>query len=205
MIKKRKLDYTPFALALVALALALVAWRQDGPELALDGLLSGGSFLLRVIPLLIAAFLTAGLIQALVTEETVNRWLGSESGWRGIALACLGGALIPGGPYVYYPIAAALLQTGAGLGTLIAFVTAKNLWSISRIPVEIALLGPRITIIRFIVTLFIPPILGFAAEALFGKTIDKIRKAINKTPEVLAETSKQSDGTETSGVSKEYH
>ncbi len=183
LMKPSKRDYTPWFLALVALALALIAWFQDGPDLALEGILSGASVLLSVFPLLIAAFLTAGLIQALVTKDVVSRWLGSGSGWQGIALACLGGALIPGGPYVYYPIAAALLQTGAGLGVLVAFVTAKNLWSISRIPVEVALLGTQITIIRFVVTLFVPPLLGFAAEALFGKTIDKIRGSTQKTPE----------------------
>ncbi len=191
-MKPKKRDYTPLFLAFVAIALAILAWRQGGIELTTSGIRSGGKLLLQVFPLLIAAFLTAGLIQALVTEETVTRWLGSESGWRGIALACIGGALIPGGPYVYYPIAAALLNTGAGLGVLIAFVTAKNLWSISRIPVEVALLGPRITIVRFIATLAIPPLLGFAAEALFGQKIEGIRKAINKTSEVF-ETSEVSE------------
>ncbi len=177
-MKASKRDNTPIVLAIVALALALLAWRKDGPGLAFDGLRSGGALLVRVFPLLIAAFLTAGLIQALVTRETVTRWLGSESGWRGIALACLGGALIPGGPYVYYPIAAALFQTGAGLGVLVAFISAKNLWSFSRIPVEVALLGPQLTFIRFIVTLVIPPLLGFVAEYLFGSRIENIRNAV---------------------------
>jgi uncharacterized membrane protein YraQ (UPF0718 family) len=128
--------------------------------------------------MLVAAFLTAGLIQALVSRETVSHWLGAESGWRGLALACLGGALIPGGPYVYYPIAGALLQSGAGLGVLVAFVTAKNLWSISRLPMEFALLGPRITVTRFLVTLAIPPLLGLAAQALFGGYIARVREAV---------------------------
>jgi uncharacterized protein len=175
-MKILKRNSTNIFLIFVAALLAYLAWRQGGTQLALDGLLSGASFLLRVIPLLIAAFLTAGLIQALVTEETVSRWLGSESGWRGLALACLGGALIPGGPYVYYPIAAALLHSGAGLGVLVAFVSAKNLWSVSRIPVEIALLGPELTFGRYLVTFVIPPLLGFAAEFLFGKHILAIRR-----------------------------
>jgi len=182
-MKSSRRDSTPIVLAIVALALALFAWDQGGPKLAIEGLRSGGALLLMVFPLLIAAFLTAGLIQALVSEETVSRWLGSESGWRGIALACLGGALIPGGPYVYYPIAAALLNTGAGLGVLVAFITAKNLWSISRIPVEIALLGPELTFFRYIVTLAIPPLLRYAAEYLFGRRIEMIRKALDKPVE----------------------
>lgn len=171
-------DRTTLALTGVALALAGVAWWQGGPELALSGLAQGGKTLLSVVPLLIAAFLTAGLVQALVTREIVARWLGAEAGWRGIALACLGGALIPGGPYVYYPIAGALLQTGASLGVLVAFVTAKNLWSVTRLPMEFALLGSHLTLIRMGVTLAVPPLLGILAETLFGQRVEQIRKAV---------------------------
>jgi uncharacterized membrane protein YraQ (UPF0718 family) len=180
MQKKKKFDLTLYFLALVVLALAWVAWRREGTQLVMDGLASGGSIFASTIPLLVAAFLTAGLIQALVSEEMVTRWLGADSGWRGLALACLGGALIPGGPYVYYPIAGALLNTGAGVGVLVAFITAKNLWSVSRIPLELALLGPDLTFVRYGITFIIPPLLGFLAEALFGKSIERIRAAFNR-------------------------
>jgi uncharacterized membrane protein YraQ (UPF0718 family) len=169
-------DRTTQALILVALALAALAWWSGGPALALDGLIQGGQTLLRAAPLLLAAFLVAGLVQVLVTREMVTRWLGATSGWRGIALACLGGALIPGGPYVYFPIAGALLQAGAGLGVLVAFVAAKNLWSVSRLPVEFALLGPRLTLVRMAVTLVVPPLLGFLAELLFGRYVERVRE-----------------------------
>ena len=106
----------------------------------------------------------------------VTLWLGSRSGWRGLLLACLGGALIPGGPYVYYPIAAVLLQSGAGVGVLVAFVTAKNLWSVSRIPLEIALLGPKLTFIRYAITFIVPPLLGLLSEHLFGRFLEQIRE-----------------------------
>ena len=148
--------------------------------MAAAGLIEGGKLLLNTVILLAAAFLIAGLIQTLVTEEAVSRWLGQKSGWKGIALACVGGALMPGGPYVYYPIAAALLHTGAGLGALVAFVTAKNLWSVSRIPLEFALLGPQLTLIRFAVTLIIPPLLGVLAETFFGGRVEQIRAAVRQ-------------------------
>lgn len=171
-------DRTTLTLMGVALALASVAWWQGGTKLVLSGLTQGGKTLLSVVPLLIAAFLTAGLIQALVSREMVTRWLGVGAGWRGIALACLGGALMPGGPYVYYPIAGALLQTGASLGVLVAFVTAKNLWSVTRLPIEFALLGWHLTVIRFVITLVLPPVLGFLAETLFGQRVERMREAI---------------------------
>ncbi len=180
MKKKRRVDLTPYFLALIVMVLGWVAWRQGGTDLVVDGLASGGRILTSVIPLLAAAFLTAGLIQSLVSKDVVTRWLGAGSGWRGLALACLGGALIPGGPYVYYPIAGALLNTGAGVGVLVAFITAKNLWSISRIPLEIALLGPDLTFIRYGITFVIPPLLGFLAEFFFGSSLERIREAVTR-------------------------
>ena len=169
---------TTAALALAALALVALALWTGGPALALEGLLEGGMTLLKVTPLLLFAFLLAGLVQTLVTRELITRWLGAESGWRGIALACIGGALMPGGPYVYFPIAAAIFKAGANLGVLIAFVTAKNLWAVSRLPLEFAVLGPRVTIVRRAVTLILPPLLGFLAEGLLGRRVGRIREAV---------------------------
>jgi uncharacterized membrane protein YraQ (UPF0718 family) len=173
---KWKPDRTTLLLTGVALVLAAIAWGQGGAEKTLEGLANGGRILLSVTPLLIAAFLLAGLVQVLISREVIERWLGSRSGWRGILLACFAGALIPGGPYVYYPLAGALLHSGAGLGSLIAFVIAKNLWSVTRLPFEFALLGTHLTLVRYGLTLVIPPLLGMLAEVLFGRTIDRIRE-----------------------------
>ncbi len=171
-------DRTTIALIFVAALLAGIAWWQGGPALVLAGFVDGGRTLVSVIPLLVFAFLIAGLVQTLVTRDRAARWLGAESGWQGIALACLGGALIPGGPYAYYPIAAALMRSGAGLGVLVAFVTAKNLWSVTRLPLEFALLGAHLTLIRLLVTLPVPPLMGLLAETLFGQQMERIRKAV---------------------------
>jgi uncharacterized membrane protein YraQ (UPF0718 family) len=171
-------DRTPLYLLFIAIVLAGLTWALKSPEAILSGLTFGGEVLLSVLPLLVAAFLVAGFVQVLATKELVTKWLGAASGWKGIALACLGGGLMPGGPYVYYPIAAVLLQTGAGLGPLVAFVSAKNLWSLSRLPLEIALLGSQLTLTRFLVTLVIPPFMGLLAERLFGNKIESIRKGV---------------------------
>jgi uncharacterized membrane protein YraQ (UPF0718 family) len=173
-------DKTPVILVVVALLLAAVLGLERGPEAILEGLQSGGAVLWSVVPLLVAAFLVAGLTQVLVTEEFVKQWLGAASGWKGIGLACLAGSLIPGGPYVYYPIAAVMLQNGAGLGVLVAFVVAKNLWSISRLPLEVALLGWELTIIRFAITLVIPPLIGGLTQSIFGRYLERIRSEAPK-------------------------
>ncbi|NIS82998.1 MAG: hypothetical protein GTO14_22985 [Anaerolineales bacterium] len=175
---KWKPDRTTLFLIGVTIVLAVLAWTRGGALTAWEGVKAGGLELWRVTPLLLAAFLVAGLTQVLVSRQLVEQWLGSSAGWRGILLACLGGALIPGGPFVYYPIAGALFHSGAGLGVLMAFVTAKNLWSISRLPYEFALLGSDLTLIRYGLTLVVPPLIGFLAETLFGRHIHTIREAM---------------------------
>jgi uncharacterized protein len=171
-------DRTLWVLTAVCLLLAGVAWIQGGFARALDGVIAGARLLWSAVPLLVLAFLIAGLAQVLVREETVGRWLGRGAGWRGLLIASFSGALIPGGPYVYYPIAAMLLNSGASLGVLVAFVTAKNLWSFSRLPLEFALLGQELTLVRYAVTLVVPLLLGALAEFAFGRTVDRIRAEV---------------------------
>ena len=168
-------DKTPIILLAVLIILIGYTGIQIGWQAVPQGFLSGGKILLQVVPLLIAAFLVAGMTQVLVTKEFVTKWLGSQTGWKGIGLACLAGAIIPGGPYVYYPVTAVMLHNGAGLGVLVAFIAAKNLWSVSRLPYEIALIGLEFTMTRFLITLIFPPLVGILSEALFGRFLTKIR------------------------------
>jgi uncharacterized membrane protein YraQ (UPF0718 family) len=174
----RKINWTNLILLIIAIILGAVAWSKGGSSLALAGILGGASTLISVIPLLIAAFLIAGFTQVLIPPAAIEKWIGAGSGWRGIFIACLAGALIPGGPYVYYPIAGGLLKAGAGIGVLVAFISAKNLWSITRLPFEIALLGVELTLIRYALTFIVPPLLGAIAEFLFGRFAQRIREAV---------------------------
>jgi len=171
---------TVLAMTGVTILLAVIGVVQQGPAVILQALMTGGKTLISVIPLLISAFIFAGMIQAMVSKETIAKWLGKDAGIKGILLGGIAGALIPGGPYIYYPIAASFLISGAELGTTVTFVVAKNLWSLSRLPMEIALLGLRLTVIRFAVTFIFPIIVGLIANAFFNGYTDRIRAQIRK-------------------------
>ncbi|ACV67577.1 permease [Desulfohalobium retbaense] len=171
---------TVLGMAVAVVVFAALALSRGGWPLLMHGLVLGGTMAVQVLPLLIAAFAVAGLITVLISQDQVSRWLGRESGLKGILLAALAGALVPGGPYVYFPLAATFLLAGAELGTVVAFVTAKNLWTLSRLPMEMALLNPEITLIRYAVTFVFPPLLGVLANALFAKRTPAIRDGIRQ-------------------------
>jgi len=152
----------------IALVLFLVAYLQ-GDNLHILGLKKGGNMLVQVFPLLFAAFVIAGLVQVLVQKELIARWLGLESGLKGILLGALAGGLTPGGPIVNFPIVASIYKAGAGIGTVVAYVTAWSLVSVVRFPLEVSLISPKFAFIRLACTFFFPPIAGVIAWLLFSK------------------------------------
>ncbi len=153
---------------ILAAFLSVIAYNR-GDQLLLRGLKFGGRTLLSILPLLVCAFVVAGLIQVLMPKELISAWLGDQAGIKGIFIAAFAGGLTPGGPYVLLPIAAALYRAGVGIGPMVAFLTGWSLWAAGRLPYEIGLLGPKLTLIRFVSTLIFPPIAGMIAQLLFHR------------------------------------
>ena len=152
----------------IAALLSVIAYNRSDRVL-FQGLKIGGQTLLSILPLLVSAFVVAGLMQVLIPKELFSTWLGDQAGLKGIFIASLAGGLTPGGPYVLLPIAAALYRAGVGIGPMVAFLTGWSLWAAGRLPYEIGLLGPRLTLIRFVSTLIFPPIAGMIAQLLFQR------------------------------------
>lgn len=154
-------------MAVIAIILVMIGYYK-GDQVHLIGLRSAWKMTYQVLPLLIFAFIIAGMVQVLLPHEIIGKWIGSESGLRGILIGTVAGGLTPGGPYVSLPIIAGLLKSGAGIGTMVAFLTGWSLWAIARLPMEIGILGWKFTLVRLASTFFIPPIAGVIAQTLFG-------------------------------------
>lgn len=161
----RRMDPTTLVLAVLAVILLAIAfWR--GRDLPLAGLKEAGLTLWRNLAILLLGFVIAGLVQVLIPKELITRWLGSEAGGKGILIACVAGGLVPGSPYAVFPVIAGLYQAGASMGAVVSFISAWALWSVSRLPVEIALIDPRPALVRYAVTFVVPPIAGLLAQAM---------------------------------------
>ena len=153
-------------MAAIAIALILIGYNRGQGE-HVTGLVKGWNMTIQILPLLVFAFVVAGMIQVLVPQEVLSRWIGEESGMRGILLGCIAGGLAPGGPYVSLPVVAGLLKSGASTGTMVAFLTAWSLWAFQRLPMELGILGWKFTLVRLACTFIFPPIAGLIAQLLF--------------------------------------
>ena len=84
-----------FSLAVMAglaVLLTVLAWHR-GPEVAGQGVRNGLLMLAKIGPVLVPAFLRAGMMQALVPQQTLSGWLGADSGLRGIIIGTAVGAV----------------------------------------------------------------------------------------------------------------
>ena len=151
---------------LAGILLAIGYYKGQGEHIS--GLKSGLNMTIEILPLLILAFIVAGMVQVLLPHQLLSKWVGVESGIRGILIGTIAGGITPGGPYVSLPIVAGLLRAGASVGTMVAFLTGWSLLAISRLPMEVGILGWKITLIRLASTFFFPPIAGLIAQALFA-------------------------------------
>lgn len=121
-------------IGVLAVALVLAGYYRGEH---VDGLKQAMFMAMQILPLLIFAFIIAGMVRVLLPHDIILKWIGDESGIKGILIGAIAGAVIPGGPYVSMPIVVGLLRSGASMGTMVAYMTGWSLWAFSRLPMEV--------------------------------------------------------------------
>jgi uncharacterized membrane protein YraQ (UPF0718 family) len=154
-------------LVLIAAGMLWLAWRRKDGSLGKGLTLSVNSFR-RTAPLLLVAFLIVGFVEVLAPQDLIADWIGPESGLQGILIGEIAGMLLPGGPYVVFPLIAALYKAGAGFGPALAMVTSWAGLALLSVSFEIPFLGWRFTLIRLALTLPFPFLVGLAGYLLVG-------------------------------------
>lgn len=158
-------------IAFMALGAGIAVYLRDGAQKVLEILRADTLLLITVLPKVAAGVLVAAFLRLLLPREVVAKWIGARSGLKGLAVATLAGAIIPGGPMTIFPIAAALYVSGADRGATIAFLTSWLTLGINRAIVwELSFFGPEFVLLRMAVSLPVPILVGLAARVLpFGE------------------------------------
>ena len=141
-------------------ATAFLAWRRPGRFAV--GLGYAKEQLLIILPRLPISFFAE-----LLPKDQIGPLIGDGSGFTGIVIAALFGALIPSGPIVSFPIAIALAKLGAGTPQLVAFIAAWSCYMIQRLLMwEIPLMGWGFAWRRMVASIPLPFICGLLAAGL---------------------------------------
>lgn len=136
--------YILYALAVSGLILSFIKDRQKTKAALMKALRSFEN----ILPQLLAVLLLVGMALSILDEATISRLLGKESGIIGMLIAAVLGAvtLIPG--FVAFPLAASLLDAGAGYGQITMFVTTLMMVGIVTLPMESKFFGKKAALRR---------------------------------------------------------
>jgi uncharacterized protein len=153
-----------FVLAGLAGVLLFVAYRQHKH---IVGLNEAKKMFLNVLPLLVFAFIIVGYISVLLPKESLQALVGESSGWKGLIIGPVVGALFQGGPFAFFPMYGAIFRDSVSTGTAVAMITAWGMINVGHLPYEFTFLGPRFVALKYCFYLAIPSLTGLLASLLF--------------------------------------
>ncbi len=147
-------------LALAALTAALVRDRKRAAE----ALRMAGKMFISILPMLIIIILLIGLLFGFVPEESLESFLGSRSGPPGTLVTALVGSFLHIPALLAFPLAGSLLEKGASVTVVAAFITTLTMIGMVTLPLEIKEMGRRFALMRngfsFIAALAIAFLMG---------------------------------------------
>jgi uncharacterized membrane protein YraQ (UPF0718 family) len=138
-----------YGLTAVLLLLSAIADRQRTAR----ALLRAWRVFATILPEFLTVIIITGLILAALRPEAIVGLIGSESGPWGVLLAAIVGSitLMPG--FVAFPLAAMLLERGAGILQMAAFVSSLMMVGIITFPMERRTFGFRAALTRNLLAL----------------------------------------------------
>lgn len=162
MREKFKLIFNEYYLEIIFLIVAaiFILLNRNKAILGFKYALSTYKNLLIVI---VGVALLSGIISEIVDENFVKKFIGKESGFKGVLIGAIFGTLMVGPAYVYYPFLKELLNKGAKINVL---ATTIGAWAIKLqwLPFAITLLGAKFIITLNIFIFIFAIISGYLVE-----------------------------------------
>ncbi|MFI3226009.1 MAG: permease [Clostridia bacterium] len=152
--------YILYACAITGLAISFVKSKKKTKQ----ALKKAWKSFENILPQFLSIIIVIGIMLSVLDTETITKLLGADSGILGILMAAFIGAitLIPG--FVAFPLAAALLESGAGVSQIAAFVSTLMMVGFVTLPMEIKTFGKKVAIMRnlsaFVFSLLVAFIMG---------------------------------------------
>lgn len=163
-----KIDTSLVVLWAGVAALILLTWRTKGVAGVRAGFAGAWHLTKMVMQIIPFALLGAALFAQLIPQQWIVSLIGRDSGFAGIVIASVAGGFVPSGPFVSFPIALTLVQTGAGPAQIVAFLTGWSVYAFYRVIVwEVPTMGTQFTLHRMGASLVLPILAGVLAAAMF--------------------------------------
>jgi uncharacterized membrane protein YraQ (UPF0718 family) len=160
-------DWSTAVIVAIVTAAASYVYLRDGADGFMAVLWSDLDLFVDILPKVLAGCLIAAFITILLPREMIERWVGAESGLKGILIATFAGIILPGGPFAIFPIAGAFIAVGADVSAAVTLITSWSLMGINRAIVwEMPFFGFDFVAWRSLAALPLPIIAGLTVRAI---------------------------------------
>ncbi len=163
--KRIRWDWAFLAVAASAAVTMSLVWPENGARTAR----ASWEYFKELVFVLPAVMVMMGLFAVWVDRSLVVKYLGRESGFKGLVLAIVLGTLPTGPLYIAFPLALMLLKKGARVANVMVFLSA---WACIKLPLELMemqFLGWKFTLTRLALTIALVIPMGLVAEFLYHK------------------------------------
>jgi uncharacterized membrane protein YraQ (UPF0718 family) len=160
---------TVFTLCLygVTAVLLIVSLCKDKKKTRL-ALKKAWKICIGVLPQFGAILLLMGMMLSVTPPESVEHIMGRESGVMGLLAPALLGSAAAVPVLVAFPIAAQLLQNGAGVMPVAVFISTLTTVGFVTMPLEMKYLGKKAAWLRNLLALVFSFAVAMAVEAVLG-------------------------------------
>lgn len=170
--------YRFFLFSLSMLCVLIILYPEVGMKSASISVFQLIQMLLVVPPV----FVLLGLLDVWIPRETMVKFMGENSGLKGMFLAFIIGSFAAGPLYGAFPIASVFMKKGVKFSNLMIFIGA---WSTTKIPMlmfEMTYMGMKFALTRLAVDIPGIILIAFALNHVLSK---KEVEEIYKTAETL--------------------
>ena len=147
----------------IAILALLIAFFKD-KEKAIQSLKIAGKSFIKILPMVFIVIIIIGLLLGFVPPDAISKFVGSQSGLGGVLLIGVAGAIMHVPSIVAFPLSASLLESGASITAVAAFITTLTMIGFVTLPLEIKALGKKMAFLRngtsFIIAILIAILMG---------------------------------------------
>ena len=157
------MNITAIIINLIAIIGLIIAFYRNR-EKAVRSLKVAGKGFIKMLPMVLIIILAIGLLLGLVSPSTISQFAGEQSGLWGVLIVGLLGAVLFIPALLSFPLAASLLDGGASISVVAAFITTLTMIGTVTLPLEIRELGKKMALLRngmsFLIAILIAFIMG---------------------------------------------
>ncbi|KPK22605.1 MAG: conserved protein, permease-related protein [Nitrospira bacterium SG8_3] len=124
-----------------------------------------------ILPAFLSMLVLVSIVLFLIPDTLITEYLGSGGKLTGVIIASFLGSITMMPGFIAFPLCGVLLEKGVLYMVLSAFTTTLMMVGILTFPIEKAYFGPKVTILRNVLSFFVALIVAVMTGIFFGEIL----------------------------------